>query len=152
MSGPSRAEFLYLVNTVSGSVVVLPYLAVVPTVSGTLEDPTYGGDDTEYTRNPMTAIEYTDRLDDTRGSGTWDAENHVNREEQVPSAEEEIDVVVQRLLLHVTVVYGSVPQQEGEWCDEDEVPDARAEVTTAVFGTNGKVYDASDHVEEKCGT
>lgn len=30
-------------------------------------------------------------------------------------------------------------------------PDAGAEITAAVLGTNGKVYDASDHVEEKCG-
>lgn len=29
-------------------------------------------------------------------------------------------------------------------------PDARAQVTAAVFGTDGKIYDASDHVEEQC--
>ena len=31
------------------------------------------------------------------------------------------------------------------------VPDAGTEVTATVFGTNGKVYDASDHVEKQCG-
>jgi len=29
-------------------------------------------------------------------------------------------------------------------------PDARAQVTAAVFSTDGKIYDASDHVEEQC--
>jgi len=137
---------------VSGSVVMLPYLAIVPGVSDTLERPTYGSDDTEDTRDPMTAAEDADRLNYTRGSGAWDAEDHVNREEEVPSAKEEINVIIQCLLLHVTVVDGSVPQQEGEWCDEDEVPDAGTEVAAAVFGANGKVYDGSDHVEEQCGT
>lgn len=46
------------------------YLTIVPSVSSTLEDPTQGGDDTEDTRHPMTAIEYADRLDYTRRSGT----------------------------------------------------------------------------------
>jgi len=109
---------------------MLPYLAIVPGVSDTLERPTYGSDDTEDTRDPMTAAEDADRLNYTRGSGAWDAEDHVNREEEVPS----------------------VPQQEGEWCDEDEVPDAGTEIAAAVFGANGKVYDGSDHVEEQCGT
>jgi len=130
---------------------MLPYLTVVPGISNALEGPTYGSDDTEDSRDPMTAIEDADRLNYTRGSGTWDTEDHVNREEEVPSAEKEIDVIIQRLFLHVTVVDGSVPQQEGEWCDEDEVPDAGTKVAAAVFGTNGKVYDASDHVEEQCG-
>lgn len=45
------------------------YLTVVPGISSTLEDPAYGSDDTEDTCDPMTAIEDTDRLDYTRGSG-----------------------------------------------------------------------------------
>lgn len=35
---------------------------------------------------------------------------------------------------------------------ERGIPNARTEVTAAVFGTNGKVYDGSDHVEEKGDT
>jgi len=113
-----------LVYSVSGRIMVLPYLTVIPPIPNALDDPTYGSDDTEDACDPMTAIEDADRLNDTRGSSAWDAENHVNRKEQVPSAEEEVKVIIQCLLLHVTVVDGSVPQQEGEWGDEDEVPDA----------------------------
>jgi len=30
-------------------------------------------------------------------------------------------------------------------------PDAGTQTTTTVFGTHGKGYDTSDHVEEQCG-
>ena len=37
----------------------------------------------------------------------------------------------------------------GGW--DGGAPNARTKITAAVFGTNGKVHDASDHVEEECG-
>jgi len=43
---------------------------VVPAISTTLDDPAYGGDDAEDTRDPMAATKDSDRLDYTRGSGT----------------------------------------------------------------------------------
>ena len=49
--------------------VVERYLTVVPAISNTLEDPTYGSDDTEDACDPVTTIEDTDRLDYTRRSG-----------------------------------------------------------------------------------
>jgi len=130
---------------------MLPYLAVVPAISNALEGPAYGGDYTEDTCSPVTAAKNGDCLYYSRGSSAWDAKYHVNGEEEVPSAEEEIDVIVQCLLLHVTIVNGSVPQQEREWCDEYEIPDAGAQSTAAIFCTSGEVYDAGDHVEEQRG-
>jgi hypothetical protein len=31
------------------------------------------------------------------------------------------------------------------------IPDAGTQIAAAVFGTNGEVYDASDHVKEQSG-
>ena len=45
------------------------YLTIVPTISGTLDGPAYGGDDREDACDPMTAIKHPDRLNYTRGSG-----------------------------------------------------------------------------------
>ena len=45
------------------------YLTVVPTISDTLKDPTYGSNNTENACDPMTAIEDADRLNYARGSG-----------------------------------------------------------------------------------
>jgi len=140
-----------LVYSMSSSVVVLPYLTVVPAISNALGDPADGSDDAEDTCDPMTAIEDADRLNDTRRSGAWNTEDHVNREEQVPSTEEEVEVIIQCLFLHVTIVDGSVPQQEGEWRNEDEVPDAGTQIAAAIFGTNGEVYDPSNHVKKQSG-
>lgn len=124
--GTVSCQFSFgFVYSVPSSIMMLPYLAVVPAVSNTLEDPAYGSNDAEDTCDPMATTEDADRLNDTRGSCAWDTKDHVNREEQVPSTEEEIEIVIQSLFLHVTVVDGPIPQQEGKWRDKDEVPNAR---------------------------
>jgi len=112
-----------LVYSVSSSIVMLPYLVVVPAVSSTLDGPAYSSDDAEDACDPMTATKDADGLNYTRGPGTWDTEDHVYGEEQVPSTEEKVDIIIHGLFLHIAIVDGSVPQQEGERCDEDEVPD-----------------------------
>jgi hypothetical protein len=72
------------------------YLTVIPAVSSSLDDPSYRSNDTEDSCDPMTAVEDSDCLNDTRGSSTkgvslatrilritanlpWDTEDPKNR-------------------------------------------------------------------------
>jgi len=138
-----------LVHGMASGCVMAPNLTVVEGITQKLEGPAHGCNGTNDARRPVTLGKHLDGLDETSRAGAGNADDHVNAQEHVEATEEKVHVIVQGLFLHVAIVDRSIPQQEGEGRDEEQVANASTEVSSSVTRTGNEDEDTSEHVYDK---
>lgn len=71
---------------------VCTHRPVVPCIPDPLQSPPDGGNRTKHRTYDCTVLESDDCADKTSTPRARDTDDHVNRKQQVPAAEEEVDV------------------------------------------------------------
>jgi len=140
---------LCLVHGVTSCGMMTPNLAVVEGITQKLEGPAYCCDGTNDARCPVTLRKHLDGLNKTSRTGAGNADDHVDAKEDMETTEKEVQVIVQGLFLHVAIVDRSVPQQEGEGRDDEQVANACTEVSASVTRASNEDEDAREHVYDK---
>jgi len=116
-------------------VMMLPNLPIVPRISQALNEPSDSCHDPQYSAYDVSPREHRDSLNETCRAGRRNTKDHVDGEEEVPAAEEEVEVIVQRLLLHVGIVNRTVPQQERQDPNNRKVRNGRPQILGTVAGS-----------------